>query len=74
MNVSILRCSLGSTQSSGLNLPSDGLAERDLPGDLARQVGDVEGLDRADAPIRRRSGATKWRRPRIPAASPCPGR
>ena len=48
MNSSIRRWSLGGTQSSALKWPDSRVAARHLPGDLRRQVGDVEGLDRAD--------------------------
>ena len=48
MNPSILRWSLGGTQSSALNRPEPVSPRGTCAGDPRRQVGDVERLDRAD--------------------------
>ena len=57
MNSSMRRWSLGGTQSSALNRPGLAVAARHLPGDARRQVGDIEGLDRADPQFAREEPA-----------------
>ena len=51
MKSSTLRCSLGSIQSSGLNLPSASGPARHEAGDLAGEVVDLELLDAARAAL-----------------------